>query len=103
MARKNLYRSSVHPYHVTARSNNGEWFYIPTLEAWNIFVECAFAISVAYGAKIHAFVLMSNHFHLLVSTPDSNLDDVMQYFLREAGKLINLKAKRINHIFGGRY
>jgi putative transposase len=103
MVRKLLHRSSYYPYHVTARSNNREWFYVPIEVAWNIFCDQLCIVSFAYGAKIHAFVLMSNHYHLLLSTPDANIDQIMNYFAREVSRAINQYSIRINHVFGGRY
>ena len=32
------------------------------------------------GWRVHAFVLMSNHYHLLVETPEANLVDRMRWF-----------------------
>lgn len=53
---------------------------------------------------IHAFVLMSNHYHLLVSThEDYPLSCVMQVLQKSISRKINREAKRINHVFGGPY
>lgn len=46
---------------------------------------------------------MSNHYHLLISTPDSNIGDAMKYLHREVARRANKNSKRINHFFGGRY
>src|SRR6185436_4461905 len=56
-----------------------------------------------YEAKIIALVLMSNHLHMLLLTPKSNLDEIMCYFLREVSRTIGRKSSRTNHIFGGPY
>ena len=56
-----------------------------------------------YRAIPNLFVLMPNHFHLILTTPLGNIDVVMQYFISEATRAIQLRANRINHIFGGRY
>lgn len=103
MSKKNLLRSSVYAYHVTARANNQEWFYLPIQDVWEIMCKHLYTASVVCGAKIHSFVLMYNHYHLLISTPDENLDEVMMYFMRETSREINFHAERKNHIFGGRY
>lgn len=47
--------------------------------------------------------MMSNHYHLLISTPKSNLSEAMTYLHREVAKRANSSAGRINHFFGGRY
>ncbi len=56
-----------------------------------------------YRTEIHSFVLMSNHYHLVVSTPQRNLDLFMRYFQTESSRHIQRAAGRINHVFGGRY
>lgn len=52
---------------------------------------------------IHAFVLMGNHYHLLVSTPECNLDKFMEHFNRRLSKKINQEARIMNHKFANRY
>ncbi|NBT58702.1 hypothetical protein EBT16_07965 [bacterium] len=53
--------------------------------------------------RVHALVLMSNHFHLLASSVDGKLDEPMRYLLRETCREVNKRANRINHVFGGPY
>jgi REP element-mobilizing transposase RayT len=103
MAREPLYRTNKFYYHVTARSNNREYFYVPPQESWNIFTRSLSKAAEKYKANIHTFVLMSNHFHMLISTPESNLDCVMRYSLAEATRSIQKQTSRINHIMGARY
>ena len=103
MGKKRLIRSEVYPYHVVVRSNNQEWFKINTANIWKILSDYLYFVSKAYEIKIHAVVLMSNHFHMLVSTPNCNLDSAMNYLMRECSRVINYDSKRINHTFGGPY
>lgn len=56
-----------------------------------------------FGCRIHGFVLMSNHYHLLIETPRGNIGESMKYFQREVARSGNKSAQRINHFFGGRY
>src|SRR5687768_2108167 len=100
MARPKLVRSTDCAYHVTVRSNNKEWFHIPVSECWKLFQKKLYAANQKYKFEIHTFVLMSNHFHLIASTPQANLDQVMRYFLTEFSRAINVRADRINHVFG---
>jgi len=103
MPRKTLIRSSELVYHVTSRSNNRDWFSLPLGEVWQIFC-CGLLPSVErYGTEIHTLCLMSNHFHLLVSTPNKNLDEMMRDFMTAVSKTIARRSGRINHVFGGRY
>jgi REP element-mobilizing transposase RayT len=91
------------PFHVTARSNNKDWFSIPIESCWRIFQQHLVEFSNRYHVEIHSFVLMSNHFHLLVTTPDKNLGQAMRYLMTEVSRDIARAAGRINHVFGGRY
>jgi putative transposase len=103
MARQTLIRTSEFPYHITARSNNRDFFYLDVEKLWKIFMEVMARAQALCRCEFHAFVLMSNHYHLLVSTPDCNIDKVMEYIQREVAKKANSKSKRINHFFGGPY
>ena len=72
-------------------------------DVWWIMQAQLFFISQAFNVQVHAFVLMNNHFHLLISTPNSNLAEAMQWFMRETSREINRLSKRVNQVWGGRY
>lgn len=61
-----------------------------------------FFIHHCFGVKIHGFVLMSNHIHLLISAPNGNLSAALLYFLREVSKEITRLSGRINQTWGAR-
>ncbi len=103
MPKKKIVRSSDFPYHISARCNNREWFSIPISEVWRIFADYLYFISFAYKVEIHAFVLMSNHYHLLARTPEGNIDQAMLYLQRETSRWLAHESGRINHVFGGPY
>lgn len=103
MPRPKAILQSVYPYHVTARCLNKEWFNIPLNEVWEIMCRQLCYINWVYKVKIHSFVLMPNHFHLVISTPQSNLDIVMANFMKECSRYINEKTGRINSVYGARH
>ncbi|MFA5584219.1 MAG: transposase [Bacteriovoracaceae bacterium] len=103
MPRPLLIRSEIHPYHVTARCNNKEFFPLPLDEVWTIMLEELKAAAGKNSLCIHAFVLMGNHFHLLCHTPEKNLDVIMQSFMRNTSIRIKTKSGQINHLWGGPY
>jgi putative transposase len=70
---------------------------------WEIFSEQLFFVHRAFRVKIRAFVLMSNHFHLLLDTPDANLDHAMEWFMRETSRTLVRAGNRINQTYGGPY
>lgn len=103
MPRKPLIRSKTHPYHVTARCNNREVFPSSLSEIWKIHCYELNEISEKFQCAIHAFVLMPNHFHLLISTPNEDLGIVMQNFILSITKKINRNSRRTGRVFGSRY
>lgn len=103
MARQPHIRNNEHPYHISSRCINREWFSIPMEVVWGTFSDHLFFLHHAFQIKIHSFVLMSNHFHLIAAAPENNLSEGMQYFLRESGRSLSAHSGRINQNYGGRY
>ena len=56
-----------------------------------------------YGFNLYAYVLMTNHYHLLIETPNSNLHNIMQYLNSSYSTYTNTKRRRSGHLFQGRY
>jgi REP element-mobilizing transposase RayT len=56
-----------------------------------------------YQVELHAYVLMSNHFHLLVSTPKGNLSEFMRHFNISYTAAFNRRHRRVGHLYQGRY
>ena len=103
MPRKTLVRSKICPYHVTARCNNRENFYSSLDTVWKILNQELSETIKKFGCRIHALVLMPNHFHLLITTPNEDLGKVMQFFIQSITKKLNTHSGRIGRVFGARY
>ena len=103
MPRPPLLRSPELPYHVCGRTNHREWFEAPLHEAWRIFCDELYATSILSEARVHAFVLMTNHYHLMISTPGPDLGDVMREFLKRLVARLNYATATRGHLFGGPY
>lgn len=56
-----------------------------------------------YGWRLHAFVLMDNHEHLFVETPEPNLSAGMQYLNGSYTSYFNRRVGRVGHLFQGRF
>jgi putative transposase len=52
---------------------------------------------------VHTYVLMTNHYHLLVATPNANLADCMHVLNGEYALWVNKLRKRRGHVFDARY
>ena len=55
------------------------------------------------GFRVHAFALMSNHYHLLVETPQGNLSRGMGWLQNAFTRRINVRHGLWGLLFGGRY
>lgn len=103
MAKYSLVQTSEFPFHITARAHNKNHFPIPLCEVWKILTHHLSLVHYKYDFKIHSFVLMPNHFHLVGSTQEFELGHIMRAFLCESAKEINSKSDRINQVWGSRY
>jgi putative transposase len=96
-------RSEVHPYHVTCRCNNKEFFPLPLPVIWKIMLHTLFKTHKEHRLAIHAFVLMGNHFHLLCHTPKGNLDQAVQTFLELTSVEIHRDPEGLNFLWDSKY
>ncbi|MCB0393148.1 MAG: transposase [Bdellovibrionales bacterium] len=103
MPRIHYAKSSEFPFHISARSNNRDWFDVPMNYCYGIFIKVFEKCIEKFEVKIHAFVLMDNHFHLIASTPRNNVSEFMHFLMSESSRGIRRKSSRINHIYGGRH
>jgi len=56
-----------------------------------------------YATQLHGYVLMENHFHLILHTPSGNLSRFAQRFNTAYTVYYNRKHKRTGHLYQGRY
>lgn len=103
MPRKNLIRTNIFPYHVTSRCHNKEWFDLPMQEVWIFAQKSLSEAHKLYPIELISFVLMGNHYHMILKTPSENLDLFMREFNRRFALKIRNKSEKINQVFGGRY
>lgn len=55
------------------------------------------------GLRIHAYVLMGNHYHLLTETPRGNLSSAMHYLNTSYGNWFRFKYRIVGSVFQGRF
>jgi len=89
-------------YHVTSRGNEQKDVFKSQRDREK-FLGYLESASLRYGAVIHAYCLMSNHFHLLLETPEGNLSQIMRHINGAYTTYFNVKRKRAGHLFQGRY
>ncbi|OGC38801.1 hypothetical protein A2Y85_08050 [candidate division WOR-3 bacterium RBG_13_43_14] len=89
-------------YHVTAHGNGRLWLFRNDPNRLQ-FLKIVGASAFKYGVIIHAFVLMTNHLHLLVETPLANLSQFMRKSLSDYGLYYNCCYRRRGSVFKSRY
>ena len=103
MPRKNLIRSERLPYHVTTRTHQQEFFQLHLQEVWEIAQEALKESFQLYRIELISFVLMGNHYHMMLITPDGNIDYFMYEFNKRFALKLKKKTQQLNQIFGSRY
>jgi len=89
-------------YHVTARGNERRNIYYSKSD-YERFKQYLIEAKKKYNCIIHCYVLMGNHYHLLIETPDANLNKIMHYVNGSYTTYINIRRNRSGHLFQGRY
>jgi putative transposase len=89
-------------YHVTARGNERRAIFRTDRDR-KTFLEFLGQATHRFGWSITAYVLMSNHFHLVIQTPKANLSDGMHWLNGTYAAWFNRIHKRCGHLFQGRF
>jgi REP element-mobilizing transposase RayT len=89
-------------YHVTARGNERKPIYWEEAD-FALFLEVLDEVCSRFNWVIHAWCLMTNHYHLVVETPDANLSAGMRQLNGVYTLRFNGKYRRSGHLFQGRY
>lgn len=89
-------------YHVTSRGNEKKPVFKDDTDRLN-FLSTFQHVNKRYNWICHAYCLMTNHYHLLIETPDGNLALGMRQLNGVYTQLFNKRHGRTGHLFQGRY
>ena len=89
-------------HHVTARGNERRAIYRDDRDRGH-FCDLLGQVVRLFQWRLHAYVLMDNHFHLLVETPEPNLGRGMQWLNTSHGVWFNRRHQRAGHLLAGRF
>jgi len=89
-------------YHVINRGNSQEKIFLNDRDKEK-FLEYLEKAAERFSIILHSYCLMSNHYHLLIQTPDSNLSKAMQWINVSYAAYFNRKRDRHGHLFQGRF
>ena len=89
-------------YHLLNRGDRREEIFRDDLDRQN-FLATLGATCTKTSWQVHAYCLMSNHFHLVVETPRPNLVSGMKWLLGTYTMRFNRRHGLSGHLFAGRY
>ena len=89
-------------YHVTSCGNERKAIYLNEADH-QAFLELLAQVCERFNWVVHAYCLMTNHYHLLLETPDANLSNGMRQLNGVYTQIFNRTHKRVGHLFQGRF
>jgi REP element-mobilizing transposase RayT len=89
-------------YHVLSRGNDRKDIFYDDKDR-HTFLDVIGEMADSYCADIFAYVLMSNHYHLLLRTNQANLSKSMQWLALTYTRRFNNRNFRSGHLFQGRF
>ena len=102
MARKARVEFAGAVYHVLDRGDRREPIFKDDTDRRR-FLETLGEVCQRTGWRVHAYVLMSNHYHFLLETPQANLVAGMRWFQTTWTMRFNARHRLSGHLFQGRY
>ena len=81
-------------YHVTSRGNEKKPIFVDDVD-FKIFLSLMAKVCQRFNWVIHSYCLMTNHYHLIVETPDGNLSRGMRHLNGVYTQRFNSKHKRV--------
>ena len=91
------------PYHIIQRGNNRDATFFVEQDC-QYYLECLYGATRRYQADVHAYVLMTNHVHLIVNPKKkSNLGKAIGEVHRRYTRMINLRENWKGYLWQGRF
>ena len=89
-------------YHLLSRGNDGKDIFEDDRDR-KVFLKTVGEMSERFEISVYAYVLMRNHYHLMVKTQRANLKKAMHWFGTTYTQRFNIRHARKGHLFQGRY
>lgn len=89
-------------YHITARGNNREAIFHTNAD-FQCYLELLRLAVSDFECRLHAYVLMSNHIHLMLETGEVSISRVMHEMHSRYAAYMNRRHRHSGHVFQGRY
>lgn len=102
MPRKQRIEYAGAVYHVISRGNYRKELFLKEQSGLS-FEKTLFEAVERCNWRLHAYVIMGNHYHLALETPEPNLVDGMRWLQSTFATRFNRFRKESGHVFQGRY
>ncbi len=89
-------------YHVTSRGNARSDIYLSDDDR-EMFLDVLGHVVDRFGWLCHSYCLMTNHYHLMIETPQANLSRGMRQLNGMYTQRFNRRHGRAGHVFQGRF
>jgi len=89
-------------YHVTSRGNGRKPIFRNDQDRLS-FLEVLHKVNQRYHWLCHAYCLMSDHYHLIIETPEGNLSRGMRQLNGVYTMYFNRRHRTVGHVYQGRY
>lgn len=89
-------------YHVACRGNERRPIFRDDTDR-RMFLDRLARSAGGHGVRLLCYVLMRNHYHLLIQTPKPNLSKFMMHFNGGYTMAFNRRHRRAGHLYQGRY
>lgn len=89
-------------YHVYARGNNGEAIFREDADRRRYLATIAESSS-KYACRLFAYVLMTNHVHIVIQTARPSISKMMWFVQGHHATFLNRKYGRYGHLFASRF
>ena len=89
-------------YHVLSRGNQRQSIFADDRDRV-LFLDLIGEMSARFEIGVYAYVLMGNHYHILLKTHRANLSKSMQWLGANYTRKYNIRHKRSGHLFQGRF
>lgn len=102
MPRYSRKKSGTNVYHVILRGINKQDIFLDTQDYQKFLKELKIT-KEKYNYEIYAYVLMTNHVHLIIYTPDNTISTSIQSLAIRYSLYFNKKYQRCGHLFQNRF
>ena len=89
-------------YHVTNRGNGRQLIFVDSRDRQEFIGTLAICLK-EFGAILHSYCLMGNHYHVILETPRGNLSRIIQRLNSVYSQNFNRRHQKVGHVFQGRF